>query len=294
MNGGTAILYSLYSFETEKQGRRETTSSRATEVFVRGGGRRVNAGRHLDSGSRARARFDAARRRCIVTRVSRTYLVTGANRGIGFEFARQLARRGDHVIATARDPERAVELRRLGVPVESLDLAEEESVASLAARLARIPLDVLIHNAAVGSAGPLFADLRIEDLERAYRVNAIGPLHLTQALLPNLRALPTRQVIAISSTAGSVTANETRGGWYAYRASKAALNQLLRTLALELQPDGFTVVAVSPGWVRTDMGGPRATLSAAESVEGMLGVVDRLTPADTNRFLDYRGQSLAW
>ncbi len=91
-----------------------------------------------------------------------------------------------------------------------------------------------------------------------------------------------------------MTANETRGGWYAYRASKAALNQLLRTLALELQPDGFTIVAISPGWVRTDMGGPRATLSAAESVEGMLGVIDRLTPADTNRFLDYRGQSLAW
>jgi NAD(P)-dependent dehydrogenase (short-subunit alcohol dehydrogenase family) len=226
--------------------------------------------------------------------VSRTYLVTGANRGIGFEFARQLARRGDHVIATARDPEHAVELRRLGVPVETLDLAQEASVASLAGRLAETPLDVLIHNAAIGSAGPLFADLRIEDLEVAYRVNAIGPLHLTQALLPNLRAHPTRQVIAISSTAGSVTANETRGGWYAYRASKAALNQLLRTLALELQPEGFTIVAVSPGWVRTDMGGPRATLSAAESVEGMLGVIDRLTPADSNRFLDYRGQSLAW
>jgi len=227
-------------------------------------------------------------------RVSRTYVVTGANRGIGFEFARQLSKRGDRVIATARRPEDAVELRRLGLPGERLDLAEAASVASFAARLAPTPLDVLIHNAAIGSAGPPFAELQINDLERAYRINAIGPLHLTQALLPNLRAASTRQVIAVSSTAGSVTTNETRGGWYAYRASKAALNQLLRTLALELRSEGFTVVAVSPGWVRTDMGGPNATLSAAESVESLLGVLDRLTPDDTNRFLDHRGQALPW
>lgn len=226
--------------------------------------------------------------------MSRTYVVTGANRGIGLELARQLSKRGDRVIATARHPEGAVELRTLGVRVEPLDLAEAPSVASFAARLGQTALDVLIHNAAIGSAGPPVAELQIKDLERAYRVNAIGPLHLTRALLPNLCAASTRQVIALSSTAGSIAANESRGGWYAYRASKAALNQLLRTLALELQPEGFTVVAVSPGWVRTEMGGAKATLSAADSVESLLRVFDGLTPDDTNRFLDYRGQSLPW
>jgi NAD(P)-dependent dehydrogenase (short-subunit alcohol dehydrogenase family) len=224
----------------------------------------------------------------------KSIVVTGVNRGLGREFARQLAAEGHRVIGTVRHPDAAGDLREPGLTIERLDLADEGSVAAFARRLDRAPIDTLILNAAIGGDGPTLEGLSVEELEANYRVNAIGPIRLIQALLPNLRAAATKQVIGVSSTAGSVSTNETRGGWYAYRASKAALNQLFRTMALELRPDGFTCALLSPGWVRTDMGGPRATLSAEESVAGMIAVLNRLTPADNNRFLDYRGQPVPW
>jgi NAD(P)-dependent dehydrogenase (short-subunit alcohol dehydrogenase family) len=226
--------------------------------------------------------------------MQKSIVVTGVNRGLGWEFARQLSAGGNRVIGTVRRPDAVRELRELGVTIEPLDLADEGSVTAFARRLDRAPIDALIHNAAIGSAGPLLESLSVEELEDNYRVNTIGPIRLTQVLLPNLRAGSAKQVIGVSSTAGSVGTNETRGGWYAYRASKAALNQLFRTMALELGSEGFTCVVLSPGWVRTDMGGPKANLSAKESVEGMIGVLNRLTPADNNRFFDYLGQPVPW
>jgi NAD(P)-dependent dehydrogenase (short-subunit alcohol dehydrogenase family) len=226
--------------------------------------------------------------------MAKSVVVTGANRGLGGEFARQLSALGHRVIGTVRRPDAARELRELGVTIEPLDLADDASIDAFARRLDKAPVDALIHNAAIGDAGPLLEGLSVESLERNYRVNAIGPLRLTRSLLKNLRVGTAKQVIAVSSTAGSVSTNETRGGWYAYRASKAALNQLFRTMALELGPEGFTCVLLSPGWVRTDMGGPKANLSAEESVRGMIEVWNRLTPADNNSFLDYRGQKTPW
>lgn len=226
--------------------------------------------------------------------MQKTFVITGVNRGLGWEFARQLAAGNNRVIGTARHPETAKELQALSVAVEPMDLADEESVTAFARRLDRVPIDTLIHNAAIGSAGPLLEHLSATALAENYRINAIGPIRLTQALLPNLRAGSAKQVIGVSSTAGSISTNETRGGWYAYRASKAALNQLIRTMALELGSEGFTCVVLSPGWVRTDMGGPNANLSAKESVEGMITVLNRLTSADNNRFFNYLGQSVPW
>jgi NAD(P)-dependent dehydrogenase (short-subunit alcohol dehydrogenase family) len=222
-----------------------------------------------------------------------TYVVTGANRGIGLEFARQLSRRGDRVIATARKPDEAGTLSSLGVRVEPLDLAEEESVAALARRLSGTPIDVLIHNAAIGTAGPGIERLSIADVERHIRVNALGPLRLTQALLPSLRAGKRKTIVAITSGLGSISSN-TDGGWTAYRVSKAALNQLLRTIAAELASEKFTCVAVSPGWVRTDMGGPGASLSPDESVASMLKLIARLRPSDNSRFFDHGGKEVPW
>jgi len=222
-----------------------------------------------------------------------TYLVTGANRGIGLEFARQLSRRGDRVIATARHPDKAGALSSLDVRVEPLDVAEEESVSALAHRLAGTPIDVLIHNAAIGTAGPGIDGLSIADVERDIRVNALGPLRLTQALLPQLRAGERKTIVALTSGLGSISSN-TSGGWTAYRASKAALNQLLRTIAAELAAEKFTCVAISPGWVRTDMGGPGASLSPEESVAAMLTVIGRLRLSDNSRFLDREGKEVPW
>lgn len=225
--------------------------------------------------------------------MAQTCLVTGANRGIGLELARQFAARGDTVVGTARDPEAAVELRGLGARVEELDLASGKSIGSLARRLRDLPIDRLVHNAAIGVAGPAAAEVDPGDVETHLRVNAIGPFRLTQALLPNLRAGEGKRVVAISSGLGSIAENTT-GGWVAYRASKAALHQLMRTFAAELAPDGLVFVLLSPGWVRTDMGGQDAPLSPEQSVGAMLKVMDRLGPKDSGGFFNERGRKIPW
>ena len=222
-----------------------------------------------------------------------TYLITGANRGIGLELARQIARRGDQVIATARHPDQARELARLKVRVEPLDVADAASVDALRQRLEGVPIDVLIHNAAIGNAGPTIDRVEIEDVERTFQVNALGPLRVTQALMAGLEAGRGKTIVGITSGLGSVSEN-TSGAWGAYRISKAALNQLFRTMAAELRSRGFTCVVISPGWVQTDMGGKGATLTPEESVRSMLRVLDRLTPADTGQFFDHRGRRVAW
>jgi NAD(P)-dependent dehydrogenase (short-subunit alcohol dehydrogenase family) len=221
------------------------------------------------------------------------YLVTGANRGIGLAFARNLSERGETVIATARQPEKARDLAKLSLRLEQLDVADEKSIASLARRIEDEPLDVLINNAAIGDAGPRFGRLSIEELEQAFRVNAIGPVAVTQALLPNLRAGQRRTVVNLTSGLASISENES-GGWIAYRASKAALNQLTRTAAAELKKDGFICIVICPGWVKTDMGGRGASVSPDDSVATMLDVIDRLKPSDTGRFLDRHGKDLPW
>jgi NAD(P)-dependent dehydrogenase (short-subunit alcohol dehydrogenase family) len=222
-----------------------------------------------------------------------TYVVTGANRGIGLAFARELARRRDRVIATARQPAQARELTSLDVRVEALDVADARSVRDFGRRLAGEPIDVLINNAGIGRAGPGIQELSIEELEVHFRVNAVGPFAVTQTLLPNLRARRRRTVVNLSSGLASISAN-TDGGWGAYRASKAALNQLTRTIAAELASEGFVCIVISPGWVQTDMGGSGATLFPDQSVAAMLKVIDRLEPRDTGRFLDHRGKDVPW
>jgi NAD(P)-dependent dehydrogenase (short-subunit alcohol dehydrogenase family) len=225
--------------------------------------------------------------------VPQTCVVTGANRGIGLEIARQLSTRGDTVIATARDPDSASDLKTLGVRVEALDVENPKSVAAFAKRLKGTPVDLLVHNAAMGVAGPAVERVTAEDVESHFRVNALGPLRLTQALLPHLRAGERKLVVAISSGLGSIGENST-GGWVAYRISKTALHQVMRTLSAELSKEGLSFVLVSPGWVRTRMGGQDAPLSPEDSVRSVVKVIDRLTPKDTGKFFNERGREISW
>jgi len=225
--------------------------------------------------------------------MAQTCIVTGANRGIGLELARQLSARGDTVIATARNPESAADLNKLGVPVEPLDVESPKSIAAFAKKLKGTAVDLLIHNAAVGVAGPAVEKVAAEDVERHFRVNALGPLLLTQALLPILRAGDRKRVVAISSGLGSIEENSS-GGWVAYRISKTALHQVMRTLSAELSEDGMSFVLISPGWVRTHMGGQGAPLSPEDSVRSVLKVIDRLTPKDSGKFFSERGREIAW
>jgi NAD(P)-dependent dehydrogenase (short-subunit alcohol dehydrogenase family) len=225
--------------------------------------------------------------------VSLTHIVTGANRGIGLELVRRLAARGDEVIATARRPDAADALRATGARVEALDVADDASVARLAANLGDTAVDVLVNNAGQGVGRSALGSLDMDELRRLFEVNALGPLKVTRALLPMLRRGNRKLIANITSRMGSI-ADNTSGGSYAYRTSKTALNMIHKSLSLDLAAEGFTCVVLHPGWVRTDMGGAGAPLSVGDSVAGMLRVLDELSPSDNGRFLAFDGEELPW
>lgn len=231
----------------------------------------------------------------------RYVFLTGSNRGLGLEFARQLLERGDWVFATCRHPDQAKALRTLQqqfpqrLRVAALDVSDEEAIARVAAEAAAETdrLDVLINNAGVLHRDDHLGNLRQAPLMHAFAVNAVGPLLLTQALLPLLRKGRRPVVFNLSTQMGSLTLKN-YGGYYSYSASKAALNMFGRALAADLRPEGVIVVLVHPGWVRTDMGGSQAPLDPPRSVAGMLALLERLTPEDSGRFLTWEGKEHPW
>ncbi len=228
--------------------------------------------------------------------MSKTYLVTGASRGIGLEFARVLSKRGDRVIAAVRDPAGAKTLGELGpyLRVLKVEVSDPASIAALAQSVGQEPIDVLINNAGVASRGSKQLDqLEATELAHVLMVNSIAPILVARAMLTNLRAGNRKTIVNISSQLGSI-ANNTGGSSYGYRASKAALNQFNRSLANELRPEGFTCLALHPGWVKTDMGGAGADITVETSVSHMIRVIDAATPAHTGAFLNYDGTPLPW
>jgi len=222
-----------------------------------------------------------------------TVVITGANRGLGLAFARRLSADGYRVIGTARRPDAADELRSLGVRVEQLDVTDAASVRRLAEAIGDAPVDILINNAGIGSRARALEDFDVDDAERIMQVNYLGPMRVTQALLPALRKGDRKLIVNITSTYGSIERN-TRGGAYGYRESKAALNMFTRSLAAELKPHGFTCIALSPGWVKTDMGGPNARLTPDESIDAMIKVIESLSAEHSGSFLNHAGDAVPW
>ncbi|MGB5590851.1 MAG: SDR family oxidoreductase, partial [Gammaproteobacteria bacterium] len=214
-------------------------------------------------------------------------------RGLGLEYAQQFSERGYTVIGTARNPEAATELAEVADRVEQLDVADPASVAALAERLNGVPIDILINNAGMFDRDDVTIDaVDFGTMEQTFAVNTFGPLRVTQALLPNLRAGKARLIISMSSQLGSIA--NSNGRWYAYRASKTALNQFNKIWSVELASEGFTCVVLHPGWVRTDMGGPNASYSPEESVTGLVNVIGALTPEDNGGFYDFQGNPIPW
>lgn len=222
------------------------------------------------------------------------WLIIGASRGIGLELARQLAEDADReVIGTVRAEADAGPLRGAGCRVELCDIAEEASVRGLASALAGSAVDVLVNNAGIfPDRGKGLEELDAESTVRAFRVNTVGPLLATRALLPNLESGERKLVINITSTMGSIGRASGSASNYAYRASKAALNMCTVLMAGELRPRGIACVATHPGWVRTDMGGEQAAISTDESVRTMLETWSRLSADDSGRVLDTDGTDL--
>ena len=224
---------------------------------------------------------------------SRTVLITGANRGIGLEFARQYSMAGWTVIGTARHPDTATELRELADKVLQLDVTDPASVDRLRQDLAGTPVDMLINNAGIQPLMWTLSEVDFDAFERSLAVNTLGPVRVTQALLPQLRSGKLRKIVNITTNLGSIAEN-TDGGFYGYRESKAALNMFTKSLAAELGPEGFICIVLHPGWVKTDLGSQQAPLQVDESVRGMRNVIDRLSPADNGTFRTFSGEQMAW
>jgi NAD(P)-dependent dehydrogenase (short-subunit alcohol dehydrogenase family) len=222
-----------------------------------------------------------------------TYLITGANRGLGLEFARQLAAANHTVLGTARDPDQALDLARLAHQVVRLDVADAQSIAAVREHVGERPIDVLINNAGVSSESRSVETLDAAELQRVFMINALGPMLVTQAVLPNLRAGERKLIFNITSQLGSIQ-NNRGGSSYGYRGSKAALNMLTRCLANELRPQGFTCVVAHPGWVQTDMGGRQAPLKPEESVRDLLALMGTLTVESSGEFFNHDGSKLPW
>src|SRR5688500_7072151 len=224
-------------------------------------------------------------------------VVTGANRGIGLELVRQLVARGEQVDAAAREPEKAGELAGLAagdrLRVHRLDHLDPDSIRALAGALGGAPVDLLVNNAGVyGGNRQHLPSVDLEDAVRTFRVNALGPLQVTLALLDNLKAARGK-VIHVTSGMGSIADNKS-GAFYAYRMSKAALNMMSRSLAVDLRGAGVASAVINPGWVKTDMGGPGAPTPVEESVRGMLREIDAFTIENTGEFLDWKGRPYPW
>jgi NAD(P)-dependent dehydrogenase (short-subunit alcohol dehydrogenase family) len=217
-----------------------------------------------------------------------TVLITGANRGIGLELARQYRKDGWRVIATVREKGKAGDLEKTGAEIHMLDVTDGAAVARLGKRLDDEIIDVAIANAGVAGSKEL---TDTEGWMKTFAVNTIAPLVVANAVRPAVAKSHQKKIVAITSVLGSIERN-TEGGMYAYRSSKAALNAAFRSFAADHKDVIATVL--HPGWVRTDMGGQNATLSPQESVAGLRKVIDGLTPKDSGRFYAYDGSEIPW
>jgi NAD(P)-dependent dehydrogenase (short-subunit alcohol dehydrogenase family) len=222
-----------------------------------------------------------------------TVLITGANRGLGLEFARQYQIEGADVIACCRHPAQADSLKQLGVKVMELDVADPTSVTMLAAALNGTGIDILVSNAGIWGPRTQGADTcDPEAIMETLRVNAVAPFRLARALKPNLLAGHDRKLAVLTSKMGSIS--DSSGGEIAYRASKAALNMIMHAVAKEWAHDGILVGIFHPGWVKTDMGGPHAPLDAKTAVAGLRARIADLSLRTSGHFLDYSGKEIGW
>jgi len=226
-----------------------------------------------------------------------TILITGANRGIGLEFVRQYAKDGATIIAGAREPGKAKELgeieRASGGKVRVLPLAvnHSHSIAQLKKTLGDTPIDILINNAGVRGTRDE-RELDIDGWMETLRINSVAPYEMARAFHENLKRGKDKKLVTITSWLGSTAGHG--GDGYAYRASKAAVNNIMHGLSREWAKDGISVGIFHPGWVRTDMGGKSAPVSPEESVAGLRKRIAELSASNSGSYRDYNNQEIAW
>jgi NAD(P)-dependent dehydrogenase (short-subunit alcohol dehydrogenase family) len=237
-----------------------------------------------------------------------TVLVTGAGRGLGLEFVRQYAADGWNVIAALRDPAHAAELATLAtaargrIQVHALDVAEHASIDALARKLAGTPVDVLINNAGTmgaqsfagqGMLAQRFGSSDYDDWLRTFRVNALGPMKMAEAFADHVAASVQKKIVTLSTVIASIGSNNL-GGLYAYRSSKAAVNAIMKSMALDLARRGIIAAPLHPGWAQTAIGGPNAPMRPQHCVAGLRQVIAGLTREKSGRFWQWDGKELPW
>lgn len=267
-------------------------------------GTQALAGAHDRAPSKDKLLVDPARR----TDISGTVLITGANRGIGLELARNYAERGWRVIATARAPERADDLNAIAadherVSVERLDVLDQAQVEALATKYEGQPIDVLLNNAAIlgDKDAQMLGQYDFDLLLRVLDTNVAGPLRMTEAFLDNVKASKQKKIVAITSTQGSLTLMRSAVIQF-YNASKSALNMSMRAVSAALKDDGITVALVSPGAVDTDMmqqalAGSNFSmrlLTPAESAEAVINIIDQYDFELSGTFMSHQGTKIPW
>ena len=227
-------------------------------------------------------------------------LVTGANRGLGLEFARQYLADGWQVYATCRHPDFASELRHLAeasdykLRIMALDVTDSASVKAAAAELDGQAIDLLLNNAGVGGArGQTIGNIDYKAWAKVLDVNTMGPMRVSEAFVDHVTRSERKLIVTLTSGMGSI-ADNTSGGAFAYRSSKAAVNMVMRSLAIDLASRGITCVVVNPGWVLTDMGGTHATTTPAESVTRLRRLIETLGPTQSGRFFNHDGREYPW
>ncbi|MBA2648170.1 MAG: SDR family oxidoreductase [Legionella sp.] len=200
----------------------------------------------------------------------KTALITGANRGLGLEFARQLKDNDYYVIGCCRNPSEATHLLEVADEVHTLDVTRDEDINALKQTLNDKPIDLLINNAGLsGEQGVTVGNIDRDNFLYVLNVNCISVVKICDALLPNIQLSNDKQILVVSSSMGSIAENE-RGRSYAYRSSKAALNCAMRSFGIDVKPLGIKVMLIHPGWVKTSMGGENALVEIKTSVAGML------------------------
>ena len=230
-----------------------------------------------------------------------TTLITGANRGIGLEFSRQLAEDGWCVLACSRDLEKSDALNKLAaeyperITLYALDVTNHGQIEKLSQTLANKPIDLLINNAGVfpDINDRSFGQTDYDSWAHAFLVNTMAPLKIAEEFIDQVTQSSRKTIVTITSKMGSVADNG-RGGSYIYRSSKSAVNMVIKSIAIDLESNDIISVLLHPGWVRTDMGGPSGLISVEQSVSGMLSVIREVTSADSGKFIAYDGQIIPW
>jgi len=224
-----------------------------------------------------------------------TAVITGANRGLGLEFARVYLAAGWTVHAGCRNPMRADELKKLkgDLHIHALNVDDPKDAKALAKSLGSEPVDLLLNNAGIyGKRDVKVGGFDHDEFLNVLKTNVVAPIRLAEALVENVAHSTMKKMAFVTSRMGSIAMNA--GGSIAYRTSKTALNMAVSCLSMDVKSRGITCILLHPGWVKTDMGGPNAAIGIPESIAGMTQVIEKTGHDDTGKFYDYQGQAIPW